>query len=88
MIDDGVEISIQDRFAIAGPRHHPMSMEDHFLIQRCSLVDTVFLFYTINKFRKLHYNLEYPSVKALEMLLQGAGGPESDTATVKYLEKF
>lgn len=53
-IGDGLDISVQGRYASLRPGLHPLSMEDYFLIHRWEPVDTDFAFNTETELRTIH----------------------------------
>ena len=84
MVDNGLDISVQNKWVSYKHKLQDLAFENYFLIHRWSVSDSSF--YTEPELRKLHRVFGHPSVTALKYLLRRAdpGGLNDDVKTAVH----
>lgn len=72
MIDNGLEISIQQREEIYKQLRQPLTFKNYFLIHTWKRGDLPYSLYTESEIRKLHRVFGHPSVRAFTNILKRA----------------
>lgn len=82
MLDNGLDISIQQKEVKFKHLMHPLIMENYFLIHRWRPGDMAFSLYTETELRKLHRVFGHPTVSSFTNLLRRAR-PDDMTADIR-----
>lgn len=72
MVDNGFDISVQDRYVSFGEKRHPLILENYFPTYRWTPQDLPNAVYAEQELRTLHRPFGHPSLRALRNLIQCA----------------
>lgn len=88
MLDNGLDISIQDRYISMGERRQPLILENYFLKYKWDPYCMIYAAYSEKELVKIHRSFGHPSVRATYNLLRRAGRAEPKGETLRQLEKI
>lgn len=88
MMDNDVDISLAHKRISYQGKHHPLALEDYFLIHRWQPADLPYAMHTCTELRHIHRSFGHPSVCAPMELLKRAQGDDLDPETRKSLRNI
>ena len=88
MLDNGLDISIQQKRIKYGDRHQELYLHNYFLIHKWAPDEVPFVFYTFKELQRIHTVFGHPSIKATRHLLRRAADRPLDRETKRSIQQI